>query len=171
MVEEIEVMAIDWHSLLVPKLPLIDVVMRTVLIYVILQVGLRLLGRKDLQHSASYNMVTLFLVGAFGGRAVLGEDTSLTACALGLVVVLCLNATVSFSTFRSRRLAEFFEGPIHQLIKDGVQQPEIMRHSRCSVDMLEAQLRGRGEADLNRVAQAYMERTGEISFIMKKPAD
>ncbi len=165
--EEISVFAVDWQSLLQPKLPLMDVVMRTVLVYFLLQVGLRLLGRKDLQHAASYNMVTLFLVGAFGGRAVLGEDTSLTACALGLAVVLALNASVSWATYRSRRLATFFEGPVRQLVRNGELLADAMHDCRCSKDMLLAQLRGHGSDDLDTVEQAYMERTGEITFIMK----
>ena len=45
---EIEVMGIDWNSLLVPKIPILDIVLRTVLIFVVLQVGLRSLGRKNL---------------------------------------------------------------------------------------------------------------------------
>lgn len=163
--------AIDWRSLLVPKLPLVDVVMRTVCIYIILQLGLRFLGRKNLQHSVSYNMVTLFLVGAFGGRAVLGEDTSMTACALGLLVVLMLNAMTTYAVFHSRRFANFFEGPaVRQLIKNGVVQDKVMRETKCSREMLTAELRGKGKMDLDVVKHAFMERTGEINFIFKPGA-
>lgn len=168
MVEPIALTGLDWRSLLVPKIPLSDVVLRTVAIYILLQVGLRFLGRKNLQHSAPYNMVTLFLIGAFGGRAVLGEDTSMTSCALGLVTVLLLNAATSLAVYRSRRFAAFFEGPaVRQLVRDGKMVEDVMRASRCSREMLEAQLRGRGQRDLSGVADAYLERTGEITFIMR----
>ena len=168
---EVSVFAIDWRSLLVPKLPLIDVVMRTICIYIILQLGLRFLGRKNLQHSASYNMVTLFLVGAFGGRAVLGEDTSMTACALGLVVVLLLNAMTTYAVFHSRHFATFFEGPaVRQLVKDGVVQEEMMHETKCSREMLAAELRGKGKMDIAAVQHAFMERTGDITFIFKPDA-
>lgn len=158
----------DWQSLLVPKLPLADVVLRTVVVYMLLQLGLRFLGRKNLQYQAPYNMVTLFLIGAFGGRAVLGEDTSMTSCALGLAVVLLLNAATSWGVYRSQRLAHFFEGPaVRQLIRDGVVQDEVLQASRCSPEMLQAQLRSRGETDLARVRHAFVERTGEITFILR----
>ena len=165
--DEITIAAIDWRSLLVPKLPLADVVLRTVVIYLLLQVGLRFLGRKNLQYQAPYNTVTLFLVGAFGGRAVLGEDTSMTSCALGLGVVLALNAATAWGVYHSRCLSNFFEGPaVRQLICDGVLQENVLRANRCSQAMLEAQLRSRGETDLGRVRHAFVERTGEITFIL-----
>ncbi len=166
---EMSVFAVDWNSLLMPKLPLVDVLLRTLCIYILLQLGLRFLGRKNLQHSAPYNMVTLFLIGAFGGRAVLGEDTSMTACALGLVIVLLLNAATSYAVFHSRRVANFLEGPaVQQLIRDGVFQEDIMHQTKCSRDMLQAQLRGKGKIHLEEVSHAFMERTGEVTFIFKQ---
>ncbi|RYF10106.1 MAG: DUF421 domain-containing protein [Deltaproteobacteria bacterium] len=165
---DMSVLAINWNSLLVPKLPLLDVIVRTVLVYVILQVGLRLLGNKELQHSASHNVVTLFLVGAFGGRSVLGEDTSLTSCVLGLTVVLSLNALVSYGTFHSRRFLAFVEGPVYQVVRDGSLCEQNMRRARCSEDTLRAQLRSRGENDFSEVKHAFIERTGQITFIMRE---
>ena len=165
---ELEVMGIDWNSLLVPKIPILDIVLRTVLIFMVLQIGLRSLGRKNMVPSASYNTVTLFLVGAFGGRAVLGEDTSMTACVLGLSIVLILNSALSYATYRSKRLAVFFEGPpVQQLVKNGILQERKMRETHCSKEILLAHLRSRGESDLENVADAFMERTGQINFIMK----
>ena len=166
--ETIEVFAIDWHSLFIPKLPLLDVVCRTLGIYTILQLGMRFLGRENLQQAANYKMVTIFLVGAFGGRAVLGEDTSLTSCSLGLSVVLCLNALTSYAIYHSPRFAAFMEGPItHHLIKDGQIQLQAMQATKCTEDVLKAHLRTHGETDLLKVQDAYMERHGVITFIMK----
>lgn len=167
---EFNIVGIDWDTLLVPKIPLLDVVVRTLMVYAILQVGLRVLGRKNMQHGASYNMTTLFLVGAFGGRAVLGEDTSMTACALGLVLVLAINGLMSLGAYYSPQLARVFEGPpVRQLVKDGAFDEREMRRTRCSKETLLAHLRSKGEDDLGRIRHAFVERTGEVTFILNEP--
>ena len=92
----------------------------------------------------------------------------MTACVLGLTIVLALNSALSYATYFSKRFAYFFEGPpVQQLVKKGVLQERKMRETHCSKEILLSHLRNRGESDLANVEEAYMERTGQINFIMK----
>jgi hypothetical protein len=162
-----QIFAIDWTSMLSPKIPLLDVVVRSVAIYVVLQIGMRALGRQNMQQASAYKMITLFLVGALGGRAVLGEDVSMTSCVLGFAVVVGLNAATAWAIYHSPRFAEWMEGPVvHQLIRNGIVQENAMHATKCTMDVIAATLRGRGETDMAKVQHAFMERHGVITIIL-----
>ena len=154
--------------MLTPKIPLLDVVVRSALIYVILQVGMRALGRQTMQQASAYKMITLFLVGAYGGRAVLGDDVSMTSCVLGFAVVVALNALTAYAIYHSPRFAEVMEGPVvRQLIRNGVVQEDAMHATKCTLDAIAASLRARGETDVAKIQHAYMERHGVITLILR----
>ena len=163
-----QILAIDWASMLTPKIPLLDVVVRSSMIYVVLQLGMRALGRQTMQQASAYKMITLFLVGAYGGRAVLGDDVSMTSCVLGFAVIIVLNALTAYAIYHSPRFAVVMEGPVvRQLIRNGIVQEDAMHATKCTMDAIAASLRARGETDVGKIEHAFMERHGQITLILR----
>ncbi len=159
----------DWRTMLIPELGVYEIIIRTVLVFFGVHMSLRLLGGHELNRSTPTNTVLLFLMGAFAGRAVLGADTSLTGCVLGLLVALGLNRVLATLCYRSRRMAALIEGPVLRLVADGKPQLGAMRQARYASDMLLAQLRLQGHENMDEVLDAYLERSGNVSFILRKP--
>jgi uncharacterized membrane protein YcaP (DUF421 family) len=73
---------------------------------------------------------------------------------------------LAFATYRTDRSSDFIKGTPRQLMKDGQLQPAIMQRSHISRrDLLQSLRIGQGTEDLSTIDEAYLERSGDISFI------
>ncbi|MEP6814563.1 MAG: hypothetical protein ABI873_03305 [Marmoricola sp.] len=71
-----------------------DKILRTVLVYLVLAVLLRLAGKRDLAQLNSFDLVVMLLLSNVVQNAVIGPDNSLTRGILGAVVLVAFNAVL-----------------------------------------------------------------------------
>ena len=160
----------DWHGMWHPTWPPGEVALRAGLIYLFILILFRLIGRKELSRYSGFNVAVLFLISVATRQTILGDDTSLTNAMVALGTIFGLDYLLSVLVFRSRGLADILEGPVRQLVKDGVPNPRQLVHCRISREELEAELRRYGRSSLDEVEAAYLERSGRITFTFREPS-
>src|SRR5437870_2428307 len=83
-----------WSDLLVPGVPLAEKLIRTILVYVFLLVGLRLAGKREMSQLNSFDLVVLLLLSNTVQNAIIGNDNSVLGGLFGAAVLLLFNAAL-----------------------------------------------------------------------------
>jgi len=145
--------------------PALDIVARTALVYVLVLVGLRLSGKREIGQITVFDLVVLLLLANAVQNAMVGPDTSLAGGVVAAIVLLTLSAVVARARLRWPRLRHVLEGSPTLLVLHGESIPEHLRREGIDEDTLEAVLREHGVARLRDVEMAVLEVDGSISVI------
>src|SRR5207248_126068 len=138
---------------------------RAAIVFLFLQLILRVIGRKELGRYSTYDVAVLFLIATAARKSITGDDASITNAAVALTTIFGLEWLLSYLCFRSGRAARVLEGPVLPLVRDGEVDDRNMCRSRISREDLEAHGRQNGVESLDAVKDAYLERSGRISII------
>jgi uncharacterized membrane protein YcaP (DUF421 family) len=142
-----------------------ELVVRTVVIYVVLWAVIRGTGKRELAELGPFDLVLLIVLGDVVQQAVTQEDMSITGGVIVAATMALLVVLISIATRRSERVRHIVEGHPTTVVRDGAVESEAMRIERLPMaDLLEA-ARAHGIDDLSRVRYAILEPNGRFSFI------
>jgi uncharacterized membrane protein YcaP (DUF421 family) len=146
-------------------IPAWNIVLRTAVVYLLILLGLRLSGKREIGQMTVFDLVVLLLLANAVQNAMVGPDTSLTGGVLAAAVLLALNTGVARLRLRWTRLRRIIEGSPTLLVLHGELIPEHLRREGLDQETLEAALREHGVADLGDVEMAVLEIDGSISVV------
>ncbi len=142
-----------------------NIALRTAVVYLVVLVGLRLAGKREIGQLTVFDLVVLLLIANAVQNAMVGPDTSLTGGVLAAVVLLILNAVVARLRLRWPRLRRIIEGSPTLLVLHGEVLIDHLRREGLDQDTLEAALREHGVAKVRDVEMAVLEIDGSISVV------
>lgn len=142
-----------------------DIALRTAVVYLVVLVGLRLAGKREIGQMTAFDLVVLLLIANAVQNAMVGPDTSLTGGILAALVLLLLNAAVARLRLRWPPLRRLVEGSPTLLVLRGQVLADHLRREGLDQETLEAALREHGVADLSAVDMAVLEIDGSISVV------
>jgi uncharacterized membrane protein YcaP (DUF421 family) len=152
------------------SLPVLEKVLRAVIVYLFLVVGLRLAGKRELAQLNPFDLVVLLTLSNTVQNAIIGEDNSVTGGLLGAATLLGVNYLVVRFLYGHEKLERIVEGEPDVLIENGKIRTGRLGKELITMTELEAAARRQGFASLNEVERAVLEPGGTVSFIAKKPA-
>jgi len=141
---------------------------RTFIVYVVLLVGLRLAGKRELGQMTPFDVVVIILIANAVQNAMVGTDTSVTGGLIAAGVLMVGNYGVSRVRERLPWLRRAVEGTPTLLINDGKFVVEHLRQEGLDQDEVLMAIREHGLADVKDVRMAVLETDGSISIM---PAD
>jgi uncharacterized membrane protein YcaP (DUF421 family) len=141
------------------------VVLRTVVVYLVLLVALRLAGKRELGQMTSFDLVVLLVLSNAVQNAMVGPDTSLNGGILAALTLLVLNRGVDRLGLKSRLAQRALQGHPTILVHDGKFVAENLRSEGVPEDEVLQALREHGIDDLVMVKLAILEVDGTISVI------
>ncbi|HEX4493378.1 MAG TPA: YetF domain-containing protein [Acidimicrobiia bacterium] len=157
------------HSLFHLDVPIIEKVVRALLVYAFLVVGLRLAGKRELGQLNTLDFVVLLAVANAVQNGIIGNDNTVTGAVVGASVLFGVNALMAALIFRSVRARKLVEGSATVLIEDGVFIEKALRHEKiCKEDLLAA-IAQQGASDVAEVERAVLEPNGAIVTMLKTP--
>ena len=143
----------------------LEILLRTVAIYLVILVGLRLAGKREIGQLTVFDLVVLLLIANAVQNAMVGPDTSLTGGIMAAAVLLVVNAGLARLRYKSPRLRHLVEGSATLLVLHGETIPEHMAREGVDDDMLTTALREHGITDVQGVEMAVLETDGSISVV------
>ncbi|HYA64311.1 MAG TPA: YetF domain-containing protein [Candidatus Sulfotelmatobacter sp.] len=158
-----------WKDMFVISLPILEKILRPILVYFFLVVMLRLSGKRELVQLNPFDLVVLFTLSNTVQNAIIGDDNSLSGGLLGATSLLAINYLTVRFLYNHRKLDQLVEGKPDVLIENGKIRPEHLHHELITSAQLEAAARKQGFASLAEVDQCILEPAGTLSFIGKKP--
>jgi|SRR5579884_377789 uncharacterized membrane protein YcaP (DUF421 family) len=141
------------------------IVLRTLVVYVVLLLGLRLAGKRELGQMTTFDFVVLLIISNAVQNAMVGPDTSLNGGLLAAIVLLAVNYLASRLGLRSPWLRSRLIGNPTLLVHEGELIEDHLRHEGLTEEEVLQALREHGVDDLKQVKMAVLEVDGTISVI------
>jgi uncharacterized membrane protein YcaP (DUF421 family) len=158
-----------WYDMFHLGLPIFEKVLRTIVVYLLLMIGLRTAGKRELAQLNPFDLIVLLMLSNTVQNAIIGDDNSVTGGAIGALTLLLVNYSIVRLTYRSRKLQRLLGGKPDVLVKDGHVIREHCQEEMITTAELKAAAHKQGIATLKEVERAVLEPTGTISFITRKP--
>ena len=138
---------------------------RTVILYLLLLVGLRLTGKRQIGELEPIELVLTMLLSDLASVPMQDFGIPLLNGLIPIVTLLCLSMLLSSLSLRSVRFRTLLCGKPTLIIRDGVLQQDAMRHNRLTLDELFEELRTQGICRLSDVKYAVLETGGQLSIL------
>jgi uncharacterized membrane protein YcaP (DUF421 family) len=158
-----------WRDMFVITLPILEKILRPVIVYFFLVVMLRLSGKRELVQLNPFDLVVLLTLSNTVQNAIIGDDNSVSGGLLGATSLLAVNYLVVRFLYKHKELDQIVEGRADVLIENGKLRPEHLKKELITTAQLEAAARKQGFGSLSEVDQCILEPGGTLSFIGKKP--
>ena len=142
-----------------------DLVLRAVVIFAVIWLVTRAVGRRELSTMEPFDLILLVVIGDLVQQGVTQSDYSLTGAVVVIVTIALLTVLMSYVSFRVPRLRPVLEGEPLVLIEDGRVIERNLRRERLTVEELRAEARMHDIDDLSGVRFAVLETNGRISFL------
>lgn len=144
---------------------LANIFLRTLIVYCVILVGLRLAGKREIGQMTVFDLVVLLLISNAVQNAMVGPDNSLPGGIIAAGTLLLVNAGVALLRLRWPRLRRWVEGTPTLLVLHGKTIPAHLRREGVDEDALLAALREHGVAEISEVEMAVLEIDGTISVV------
>jgi uncharacterized membrane protein YcaP (DUF421 family) len=144
-----------------------DLVWRTVYVFVLIFVVTRAVGRRELSSMEPFDLILLIVIGDLVQQGVTQSDNSLTGTTTVIATMAVLVVFTAWLGFRFARLRPILEGHPTLLIADGEILRDNLRRQRMTVEELRAEARLQSVASLDDVRFAVLETNGKVSFISR----
>jgi uncharacterized membrane protein YcaP (DUF421 family) len=146
-------------------LSLIEIVVRTLAVYVALLLGLRLAGKRELGQMTPFDLVVFLIVANAVQNAMVGADTSLNGGLLAAAVLIGVNYLVNRAGLRSKWFRQRLVGTSTILVNRGQYVQENLRREGVTEDDVLEAIREHGVNDVEGVRIAVLEVDGTISVV------
>jgi uncharacterized membrane protein YcaP (DUF421 family) len=108
-----------WHDIFALGAPVIEKMLRPVLVYAFMVIALRIFGKRELAQLNPFDLVVLLSLSNTVQNAIIGNDNSVSGGLIGAFTLLGVNYLVIRYLFQHRRLDQVFEGKPTVLVDNG----------------------------------------------------
>src|SRR3954467_5210603 len=136
------------HDMFVLTIPLAEKVLRPIVVYVFLIVGLRVAGKRELAQLNPFDLIVLLTLSNTVQNAIIGNDNSVTGGVIGATTLLAVNYFVVRFLYNHERLDSIVEGQCDELISNGQIMQDHLKRELITVAQLETAAHRQGFASL-----------------------
>jgi uncharacterized membrane protein YcaP (DUF421 family) len=160
-----------WENLFVltNDVSILEKIIRPVLVYIFLIIGLRLAGKRELAQLNPFDLVVLLTLSNTVQNAIIGNDNTLVGGIIGAVTLLAVNYIVVRFLYSHEKLDHLIEGDCDELITNGKVRHDRLKKELMTEASLETAAHRQGFASLHDIDRAVLEVGGSISFFPKDP--
>ncbi len=159
-----------WTDMFILGLPVLEKILRAIIVYLFLVIGLRLAGKRELAQLNPLDLIVLLTLSNTVQNAIIGDDNSVTGGLIGAATLLAINYVVVRFVYKHKQVGGLVEGQPDVLIERGKIRKDRLGKELMSQHELEAAAHRQGFSSLAEVERAVLEPGGTISFTGKKPA-
>ena len=158
-----------FHDMFFLALPVAEKILRPIVVYAFLIVGLRLAGKREMAQLNPFDIVVLLTISNTVQNAIIGDDTSVTGGLIGAATLLVANHVVVRYLYGHERLEHLVEGDPDVLIENGIVKMDRLKEELITIVELQSAAHKQGFGSLDEVDRAILDPGGTIYFSAKKP--
>jgi uncharacterized membrane protein YcaP (DUF421 family) len=147
---------------------MIEVIIRTLLIYVILLVVVRLMGKRMSGQITLSETAVMITLGAIVAPVMQLPDRGILFGVVVLLAALAFQRGITLWGFKSEKVEHITQGVMSLLVKDGVINVDEMAKARITNQQLFAMLREKKIQNLGKVKRGYLEACGVFSVFERE---
>lgn len=157
----------DWMRILIGNVPLsfmVEVFFRTLIMYLILLVVMRFLGKRMAGQISVTELSVMLLLGAVVSAPMQLPDRGILQGVWLLVIILFLQRSLSWWGTKSAKAEKITYGEATMLVKDGLIEVQALLDTRISRPELFKELRSKEIYQLGKIKRVYIEASGDMSI-------
>lgn len=157
----------DWHRILFGELPehfLLEVGVRTLVMFVIIFISLRLTGKTTVRQLTVVDLVLIVGLGSAAGDPMFYNDVGLLPALLVFGIVIIVYRNLNKWAASSTKAADLVVGRTILLIEDGQFAIDEFKKEQLGQDEFFMELREGGAEHLGQIRRAYLESSGNVSL-------
>ena len=151
------------------SVPLVEKMLRPVLVYAFLVVCLRIFGKRELAQLNPFDLVVLLSLSNTVQNAIIGDDVSVTGGLIGAFTLLAVNYVVVRFVFRHRRLDQLLEGTPTTLVEHGRVVPRALARELLTESELLTVAHRQGFTHLDDIERCVLEPGGTFFIEAREP--
>lgn len=143
-----------------------NLVLRGLIIYLFLLLIFRLMGKRTLNETTTFDLVLLLIISEVTQQALIGDDFSITASAILICTLVGIDLIFSLIKENSPFLGKILEGAPIVIVDHGKPLKKRMNKTRVDEeDILEAARLNFGLEKMEQIKYAVLEKDGTISIV------
>ena len=150
------------HSMFHLPLPLLEKILRPMIVYLFLVGFLRVFGKRELAQLNPFDLVVLLSLSNTVQNAMIGEDNSVSGGLIGAFSLLAINWLLTRVMFASPKLNKALEGRETVLIRHGKIDRKAMQQESLTEEELYSVLHKQGFHDCDDVEKCVLEPNGNF---------
>ncbi|MDI3342034.1 MAG: DUF421 domain-containing protein [Sphaerobacter sp.] len=158
----------NWSAVFLPSTPLLEIVVRGSIIYLVLFFGLRTLMKREAAGVGLSDLLVLVLIADAVQNGMAGESTAVADALVLAGTIVGWDWLLSYLAFRSPALRRLIRPRPLLLIKDGRLLEKNVASEMLTIEEIMGQLRAQGVERIEDVREAYMESNGIITVIPRE---
>jgi uncharacterized membrane protein YcaP (DUF421 family) len=150
------------HSMFHMQLPILEKIIRPMIVYLCLIVFLRIFGKRELAQLNPFDLVVLLSLSNTVQNAMIGDDNSVSGGVIGALALLTINWLLTRLLFRSPKLSTVLEGTKTVLIRHGVVDWDALKREALTELELRSVLHKQGFDTYEEVEKCVLEPNGNF---------
>lgn len=142
-----------------------SIFIRTIIIYVILNVMLKIMGKRQIGELEVNELVTTLLISEIGALPISDTNIPLLPSIIPILFIASAEVLISIIKNKSAIAKRAIEGePVYIIYKGSLKQ-KALADNRISINEVLTEMRTQGIADITDVKYAILEQNGKLSFL------
>ena len=142
-----------------------SIFIRTIIIYVILNVMLKIMGKRQIGELEVNELVTTLLISEIGALPISDTNIPLLPSIIPILFIASAEVLISIIKNKSAIIKRAVEGEPVYIIYKGRLRQKALGDNRISINEVLTEMRVQGIADIRDVRYAILEQNGKISFL------
>lgn len=144
---------------------LLGIVGRTLVVYLLVLVGVRLSGKREVGQMTPFDLTLLLLLSNSVQNAMTGPDNSLMGGVVAALTLFLMNYLIAEYSGVNRKFRKWVQGSPSLLIHNGDILTAHMAKEHVTMDELERAMREHGIGSAKDVSIGVLEVDGSMSFL------
>lgn len=160
-------MNIDWEQILVGEENWVfmgEIAIRTLTMFLIILIGLRLLGKRGVRQLSVFELVVIISLGSAAGDPMFYKEVGLLVPVIVFSVIVGAYRLTTYLMAKSEKFDDLVEGKCTYLIEDGEFNIADFGKEGLAKDEFFSELRQQGVSHLGQIETAILETSGTLSI-------
>lgn len=150
------------HSMFFLQLPILEKIVRPMIVYLCLVIFLRMFGKRELAQLNPFDLVVLLCLSNTVQNAMIGDDNSVSGGIIGALSLLVVNWLLTRVLFHAPKLNTALEGDETVLVRDGVVDEAAAKKEALTELELRSVLHRQGYQNFAEVEKLVLEPNGNF---------
>lgn len=142
---------------------MIEILFRTVVMYLVLVIGLRLMGKRGVRQLTIFELVVIIGLGSAAGDPMFYKEVGILSAIAVFATIISVYRLTTYFIAKSKKVEQLVEGKTICLIEDGRFCMGSFDKEDLAQDEFFSELRVQGISHIGQVHRAYLEVSGEVS--------
>ncbi len=143
-----------------------EIALRTLIMFVVIFVGLRVMGRRGVKQLSVFELLIIIALGSSAGDPMIYKEIGIVYAVVVFLVVFSLYWLITKFMTHSEKIEAVMEGKPICVIRNGKASEESLEHKELAMDEFFSALRKHHILHLGQVKNGILETSGEVNLLL-----